>query len=362
MIPPGQLTWAWSQGRTRSISVAADGEHADGEARASATIVWRRRNACRRSPPIRPSRNAKISQPTRSLMIAAATITMPTSVRKRLQVHQDLGDHRQRRDRQRGGEEQREDGAARRRAHARASAARPSRSPKPSANGTTMPATATARAVRPCRQTVDRSTSMPATSRNSAMPSVVSAFKDTATSPAAREEARLEPPARAAPSTVGPSRMPARISPRTEGRRSRFDVSPRGAGPPGVPLPTGRGRRPNSANSTGSRARPCSLASNDCTTAADRRGEKLKGTPPGFRVACVFATYPGRRAAGNRENAKRLRGGIRLIRPRHACPTYSRPPGRCSNRAHGRSRSTFSSGWRKNRSQKVRRVAAREER
>lgn len=92
--------------------------------------------------------------------------------------------------------------------------------------GTRRPARATARAARPCRQTAERFTLIPATKSSSATASATTAPRATAAGPS-RGNSHAWKPGASEPRTVGPSSRPATISPITGGWPRRRAVAPR---------------------------------------------------------------------------------------------------------------------------------------
>jgi len=165
--------------------------------------------------PSMPRITAKMIQPTRSLNTAAATTSIPRSLRYRFRSISVLAIT---------GRAEIDRAVAMNRAKSRGSApasipiscGRNQAAAKPTAKGTRTPAKPTLMASRPCRQIVDRSTSSPATSRNRVMARVISPSIAKAPPPACGKRKALHAGARA-PNTVGPSSMPARISPSTAG-------------------------------------------------------------------------------------------------------------------------------------------------
>ena len=120
-----------------------------------------------------------------------------------IEIHQRLGDDRQRRDGHRRRQEEREDhgvgvGLAAERA---AAPATPPASPM--AKGMSVPRTPTFSAVRPCCQTIERSTSSPATSRNSTIASEPMASSTIALLPVSGKSHACHSGA-SEPKTVGP--------------------------------------------------------------------------------------------------------------------------------------------------------------
>lgn len=189
--------------------------------------------------PIMARISAKMIQPTTSLKTAAATVIMPRSVRKRLRSISVLAIT---------GRAEIDSAVATNRAKiSRSAPASAPSSPgaaqapaKPIANGARMPVIPTMIAFRPCRQTVERSISMPATSRNRAIATVVMPRRATADPPRWGKSSRRTPvrpararsaPAECPPSarrspTAGPSAAPAH---RESGRRRAAGRSPRTA-------------------------------------------------------------------------------------------------------------------------------------
>ena len=162
-----------------------------------------------------PRMRAKMIHPIRSLKIAAATMIIPRSVLKILISMRILATT---------GRAEIERAVAKK--SEKISGSAPGSLPrsfgatqaeqKPIKKGTAMPVIPTVRAERPWRQTVERSTFIPDTRRKRAMASVVRLSIPTATGPPLGNRLALTSGAKN-PRTVGPRRIPARISPSTAG-------------------------------------------------------------------------------------------------------------------------------------------------
>jgi len=132
--------------------------------------------------------------------------------------------HRQRRDSTRAVAKNRANTSDRSRARAPRSGAVPPR--RNQENGKTIPAMPTRTPLSPAAKIVERLNLHTPTNRNSAMASVVNPSMTNALRPLGGEERTKPLSARSAPRTVGPSKMPARISPSTAGWLNRLATSP----------------------------------------------------------------------------------------------------------------------------------------